>query len=127
MAATTEPKDIKSPATDWPLEVRCLIQSLARPALVGKDRRAKDRKEHRARVKLFVVSRKQPPAPVEVYLRDFVPGAVSFVSETLLETDQLVDLEMTGQDGKPVRVRCKVGRCRQFREGWFEGVLRVTK
>jgi hypothetical protein len=110
----------------WPLEVRAVLQALARPAPSGKERRTRSRAESRMEAKLWL-NQSNGTAPVVVYLRDYDERAVSFITEAMLKSGQIVELEMTMADGKARRVPCQVGRCRQFREGWFEGVLQVAR
>lgn len=126
MASTTETK----PAADtgsWPLEVRALFHALTRPAAIPEDRRSRPRAEFRAKAVLRIERQKQQTLEVEIYLRDYDDRAVSFVVCDVVPGDRNVELELTGADGGQRRIPCRVGRCRQFREGWFEGVLRMAR
>ncbi len=118
---------------DWPLEVRAVFEALSRPAPVERERRAKARTPCRGTARVWFLTPAQQPSsktPAPIYLRDFCPGAVSFLTQTWLTPELLVDLEMPAADGAcdgaPKLVRCRVHRCRQFRGDWFEGVLRVV-
>lgn len=113
---------------DWPLEVRALFGALGKPSsAAARERRAKPRVDFRALANLWIMQKKRPVAAVPVYLRDYVAGAVSFVGQTCFAGAQIVELEVRLGDGSMCRLPCKVTRCRQFRAGWFEGVLTVHR
>jgi hypothetical protein len=113
---------------DWPLEIRALLGALSKPSAAAvRDRRAKPRNHFRALATLWIMQKKCPVAAIPVYLRDYAAGAVSFVGQSCFTGEQRVELETRLPDGTLRRVPCTVSRCRQFREGWFEGVLKVQK
>ena len=113
---------------DWPLEVRALFGALGkRSAAAARERRARVRVDFRALANLWIMQKKRPVAAVPVYLRDYVAGAISFVGQTCFAGAQPVELEARLGDGSMCRLPCIVKRCRQFREGWFEGVLTVHR
>jgi hypothetical protein len=113
---------------EWPLEVRALFGALGkRSDAAARERRAKPRVDFRALANLWIMQKKRPVAAVPVYLRDYVAGAVSFVGQTCFAGAQPVELEVRLGDGSLCRMPCVVKRCRQFREGWFEGVLTVHR
>ena len=112
---------------DWPLEVRALFGALGKRGAATRERRARPRVDFRALANLWIMQKKRPVAAVPVYLRDYVAGAVSFVGQTCFAGAQPVELEARLGDGSMCRLPCMVKRCRQFREGWFEGVLTVHR
>ncbi len=110
--------------TKWPLEIRALLESLSRPTLVEQERRTRQRTPFRLTATIHA-GRDQEP--VEVYLRDYDDRAVAFVGSIFLAKDQHVELEIPDPNGTTRRVKCRVGRCRQFIDGWFEGMLMAGK
>lgn len=116
-------------AGEWPLEIRALLGALSKPsaAVAARDRRAKPRNDFRALGTLWIMQKKRPVAAIPIYLRDYAAGAVSFVGQSCFTVQQPVELEARLADGTLRRVPCTVSRCRQFREGWFEGVLKVQR
>jgi hypothetical protein len=112
----------------WPLEVRCLLDSLARPALISRERRARKRIPCRIRATCRLLRAKQPPGPeMQIYLRNYDDRGVGFMMDAALPLGELVELNIPVSDGTKKTVRCRVHRCRQFSEGWFEGALLSAK
>jgi hypothetical protein len=115
------------PSEQWPLEVRALFDALSQPVAVQRERRKGKRVKFRVEAQLLIPADKQDPAPLKVYLRDYDDRAVAFLSSQALQIGEPVELELPMSNGAVRRVRCKVGRCRQFLDGWFEGVLFASK
>jgi hypothetical protein len=126
MPDTTKSESSSTPTTTWPLEVRCVIESLCRKAPVSRERRASSRADCRMETRLWITAGKEA-VPVVLYLRDYSENAVSFVTEACLRQGMIAELEMKLSSGKLRRVRCVVSRSRQFRDGWFEGVLQCAR
>jgi hypothetical protein len=115
------------PAEQWPLEIRCLFEALSRPAAVEHERRRGARIPCPMRARLWIARDSGDLKPIEAYLRDRDDRAVSFVTTVNLSPGQRIELEMFLPDGGSRRVPCRVGRCRQFSNGWFEGVLMASR
>lgn len=117
------------PLHKWPLEIRCLLESLSRPAPVGQERRV--RKRIPLQVAANIRFQPDPANPhteiVDAYLRDYDERAVAFVTAQFFAVGQTVELHIPVSDGTTKKARCTIGRCRQFSNGWFEGVLMAGK
>jgi hypothetical protein len=125
MAATSEAQTTP-PTEEWPMEVRALFAALTRPSQIPRDRRSRPRADCHARA-LLRVAQARTATGVEIYLRDYDDRAVSYVTREMVPVDRNMVLELTDVHGRQRHIVCRVGRCRQFREGWFEGVLHTAE
>lgn len=115
------------PVDDCPIEIRALLDALGKKVFVTQDRRSRERSPYRTRAKVWLSINRDGPNGVEIWIRDHADRVVSFVTRACLPVGNSVELELTLHDGKTRRFRATVGRCRQFRENWFEGMLKVAK
>jgi hypothetical protein len=73
-----------------------------------------------------VAGKGRPTARVsEVYTRDVSDRVVSFLLDAHISPGQQVEIELPEHCPAPQRFACRVRRCRQFDEGWFEAVAQV--
>ena len=60
-----------------------------------------------------------------VYIRDMTDGHLGFISQSNLPVGQTLVLHCASEDGQTLRTECRIGRARQFMQGWNEGVLEM--
>ena len=58
-----------------------------------------------------------------IYIRDMNDGHLGFISQSNLPVGQTLVLHCASEDGQTLRTECRIGRARQFMQGWNEGVL----
>ena len=116
----------------WPVEIRALVAAL--PRRVTPSTRRQARKARRCARHPFsfsaVLSYDHPERGTQkltVYTRDQNGTHVGFISDVLLTQGQLVELDFTTlpETQSLGRIACRVRRCRQFQEGWFDCVAQV--
>jgi hypothetical protein len=104
-------------AADWPLEARALLTRITTPRDPrGGERRTRERHTVRLRGTARIPGSR---SPAEVFTRELTPRVVSFFVAQHIAENLLVELALEAP-GETRKVLCRVRRCRQFREGWFE-------
>jgi hypothetical protein len=136
VTTTTTSKSSAAAYDEWPVEIRALFQALSRPTQFAERRNGK-RVDYRIQARLWIHPPRGPRGArgargatvieLPVYLRDYLDKCISFVSEVPVRQDQKLELELLLSDGTSRRLPCEAVRCRQFRECWFEGLLRVAR
>jgi hypothetical protein len=111
----------------WPIEVRALLARLQRSALVKSNRRRGGRRPFLFEAVAQFDDARRGSQRVTVHTRDRTDTHIAFLTDAHLEIGQAVDLDFTVTPATETlgRVACRVRRCRQFQEGWFECVVHI--
>ena len=105
------------------MEVRALLDSLQTAAYVERNRRgATARRRYNVQAILWFKDANNQPQQTTVYTRDATAHGVAFLTQQILKQGQSVVLEIPTA-GSAQRFQGHIRRCRQFENGWFEGVL----
>ena len=109
----------------WPLEVRALLDSMRKFASAPKhERRRENRRSYQVEGSiLYLRNGQSEPARAAIYTRDATDKAIAFVTQTMFEAGQVVTLEVPAPEGVSQKLNGRILRCRQFREGWYDGVF----
>jgi hypothetical protein len=109
--------------SDWPVDAQAAALALetAFPPLI--DRRRTPRVRHRTTAAFHPADR-HPEAPSHtLYTRDTNPWQLGFIASRPLSVGQRGCLELELPNGRTVHIECTVRRCREFLDGWYEGVV----
>jgi hypothetical protein len=110
----------------WPMEVRALLGSLETEAYVERNRReASPRRRYQTQATLWFKDANNQPQPTTVYTRDVTARSLAFLTQQPLKSGQSIVLEIATGDGAQRMIQGHIRRCRQFRDGWYEGVLQI--
>ena len=120
-------QDLTGDTTNWPMEVRALVAKLQQRGLVTGNRRRSERFPFFFEATVRYTGADLSHAQTKVYTRDRNETCIAFLADTQLAVGQHVVLDFTNTEETAVlgRVSCRVMRCRQFHEGWFECVVQL--
>lgn len=109
----------------WPLEARAALLALesAPPSSAGR----RSRVRHRARLLGAFDQERQDLGDVRIFVRDVNGQTLGFIANQEIAVGRSGLLRIDAPDGAPLHVRCRVGRCRLFMEGWYEGYLEFDR
>jgi hypothetical protein len=62
---------------------------------------------------------------LDVFIRDVSAEHAGFISSHAVDVGASCWIDFVPAEGAPVRTVCTVGRCREFMNGWFEGVIHL--
>ena len=116
----------------WPVEIRALVAALPRHAAPRSQRQARKARRNPRHPFNFAASLtyehpREGKRRLTVYTRDQNGSHIGFVTDAFLEMGQLVELDFTAlPETSPLgRMPCRIRRCRQFQEGWFDFVAQL--
>lgn len=120
-------QELKGDTNNWPIEVRALIAKLQQRGLVTGNRRKSVRHSFHFEATVRFTGTDLTRSQAKVYTRDRNETCIAFLADTQLAVGQHVVLDFTNTEEAAVlgRVSCRVMRCRQFHEGWFECVVQL--
>jgi hypothetical protein len=107
---------------NWPMEVRALLTYLARPRL-GDNRRRLPRNPLRLQMTLQFQDDNGQTTNAIIYTRDTSAMVLGFLTLTPPKPGQSVVLKFDDATGVTRRLAGRVVRCRQVRDGWYEGTI----
>jgi hypothetical protein len=110
----------------WPLEVRAIVSMLARPTPV-ENRRRLPRNPLRLEMALQFPDENGQVTDALLYTRDTSGMILGFITNNPPKPGQRATLKFESAQGVTRRMSCRVVRCRQVRDGWFEGTLDLTQ
>jgi hypothetical protein len=125
MAVASESVSVPTVRTSehWPAEVKALFKALQRPAPFGRDRRRRTRRQHQVEGVVYLPGVAGQPAYVSDY--DAAARTISFVLNGFARVGTGCALDVALQTAEPARLRGKVVRMNQFRDGWFHCVMQI--
>ncbi len=62
-----------------------------------------------------------------IFVRDVDEFGLGFLAHHDVSAMGVATLFLPAANGRPLRLRCRIGRCREFENGWFEGVIEFTE
>ena len=130
MTQTTLPEavhELKGDTSNWPMEIRALVAKLQQRGLVTGNRRKSVRHPFLFEATVRYTGADLTHAEATVYTRDRNDTCIAFLADAHLAVGQYVVLDFTNSEETAVlgRISCRVMRCRQFHEGWFECVVQL--
>jgi hypothetical protein len=114
---------------DWPLEARAATFVLEAAAGDASTLERRNIPRPPCRIEATLSPADDPAALGEVliYTRDIDRGHLGFICHRELPQGYRVDLHLTIEHAGPLHISATIIRCRQFMEGWYEGVLRFDE
>jgi hypothetical protein len=110
----------------WPVEVKALLAFLAKPR-PGANRRKRPRIPLRLEVVLeFRSEHSGATIDADAYSRDISGEVIGFLTQNPPKPGQAAVLKFDDAEGVTRRMPCRVVRCRQIRDGWFEGTVDLS-
>lgn len=106
----------------WPLEVRALLTYLSKSRL-GENRRRFSRNPLRLEMALQFQGDNGETINASIYTRDTSAMVLGFLTLTPPKPGQNATLKFDDATGLTRRLPGRVVRCRQVRDGWYEGTL----
>ena len=130
MTQTTLPeavRELKGDTRNWPMEIRALVTKLQQRGLVTGNRRKSVRHPFLFEATVRYTGADLTHTQAKVYTRDRNDTCIAFLADAHLAVGQYVVLDFTTSEDTVVlgRISCRVIRCRQFHEGWFESVVQL--
>ena len=130
MTQTTLPEAVRELTGDtskWPMEIRALVAKLQQRGLVSGNRRKSVRHPFLFEATVRYTGADLTHTQATVYTRDRNDTCIAFLADAQLAVGQHVILDFSGAQEAAVlgRISCRVMRCRQFYEGWFEAVVQL--
>jgi hypothetical protein len=107
------------------MEVRALVAMLARSRL-GANRRKRPRNPLRLEMVLQFADDNGQITDAHLYTRDTSGPVLGFITNHPPKPGQEGTLKFDDAQGVTRRMPCQVVRCRQVRDGWFEGTVDLT-
>ena len=113
---------LRPPTQPVPVEVRALADLIGRPKPVGHDRRQRVRGRVLRATNLYYQTGDGIVHQATAYLRDSsISGrSVGLIAQVKLAVGSHIDVEVENGMGEMESVWLRVGRCRQFRDGWYD-------
>jgi hypothetical protein len=105
------------------MEIRALLGSLQTKAYVPSNRRGSPRRTYEVQAILWFKDPTDQPQQATIYTRDANDVAVAFLAQQPFRIGQSTVLEIPTDDGAQ-RFAGHIRRCRQFRDGWFECLIK---
>jgi hypothetical protein len=111
----------------WPMEIRALVAKLQQRGLVSGNRRKSVRHPFLFEATVRYTGTDLTHTKATVYTRDRNDTCIAFLADTRLAVGQYAVLDFTGtQEAAALGcIACRVMRCRQFHDGWFECVVQL--
>jgi hypothetical protein len=123
------PEEMVGDVKKLPLELRALFASFSPPSAAVRNRRRSPRRPFIYPVAMHVRTEGDSRNDVTlwVHTRDRNETCISFLADAHVSAGTLVVLDFSGtaETATLGRISCRVRRCRQFREGWFECVVEM--
>ena len=125
--STNVTEEMTGDVAKLPMEVRALFASFQRKPQVRRERRTGPRRRRQFvfPVPMHVLppdGSATPSRTICVHTRDRCDACISFLADQMLEMNALVVIDFTtsAETASLGKLQCRIRRCRQFREGWFE-------
>ena len=120
-------RELKGDTRNWPMEVRALITKLQQRGLVTGNRRKSVRHPFTFEATVRYTGADLTHAKAKIYTRDRNETCIAFLADTQLAVGQYVVLDFAHTEETAVlgQISCRVIRCRQFHDGWFEAVVQL--
>lgn len=112
---------------NWPMEMRALVAKLQQRGLVSGNRRKSERFPFLFEATVRYTGADLTHSRATIYTRDRNDTCIAFLADTQLAVGQYAVLDFTNTQDAAVLgcIACRVMRCRQFYEGWFECVVQL--
>jgi hypothetical protein len=106
------------------MEIRALLGSLQTQAYCPSERRRGGaRWRYEVEATLWYRDEEKQVRQTPVYTRDASARGIAFLAQLNFRVGQSIILELPSKSGLPQKFQGHIRRCRQFRDGWFEGVV----
>jgi hypothetical protein len=110
----------------WPLDARMAMFVLEAAGHDPETIRERAQERHACRIIATVCGPDRRSLSHSIlYVRDITPGHMGFICQSDLPVGATVSLNCTTEEGQNIRGECRIGRSRQFMQGWNEGVLHI--
>ena len=118
---------IRAGQSSWPADARDAMGYLEQGAVPRVERRRAPRHRYRTPARFAPANADWSDADAILYTRDVTPWSAGFITLRALDTGTRGALTLTLPDGSTLKTTAVVRRTREFRSGWYEGVLQFSQ